>query len=57
VFGDFGGGYLDVGIYGDQGGNVPIGFSLRTELFDFVADHTYEGLNGKHFGAQAGIIV
>jgi hypothetical protein len=51
VFGDFGGGYLDVGICSDEGGNVLVGLPLGTEFFDFVADHTYEGLDGEHFGA------
>jgi hypothetical protein len=56
VFGDFGGGDLDFGICGDEGGNVLVGLPLGTEFFDFVADHTYEGLDREHFGAQAGSI-
>jgi hypothetical protein len=56
VFGDFGAGYLVVGICGDEGGNVLVGLPLGMEFFDLVADHTYEGLDREPFGAQAGSI-
>ena len=56
MFGDFGGGDSDVGICGDEGGNVLAGLPLGTEFIDFVADHPDKSLDREHFGAQAGSI-
>jgi hypothetical protein len=45
---------LDGAVAADEGGDLVIGFAGLAKGVDFIADHSYESREGKHFGSEAG---
>jgi hypothetical protein len=56
VFGDFGGGYFDVGICGDEGGNILVGLPWEWSFSISSLTIPTKAWFREPFGAQAGSI-